>query len=119
MISARTSAEADSQHADDGAYLKVGRVAQIMDVSRKRVYQMLAEGKLQALRFGPRQTRITRASLAAYLQVKAVEHEENQPVRTQIPEPSLLRVASGGVGVSRPEAGGSRRPLIQPRRQKM
>lgn len=48
-------------------YWRVARVADYLDVSRKRVYQLVAEGRIDAIRIGPRQMRIERRSLEAYV----------------------------------------------------
>jgi len=48
--------------------LRVPRVAKLLDVSKKRVYNLIAEGKLEAINLGVRQTRITRESLEAYIE---------------------------------------------------
>ena len=48
-------------------YWRVERVARFLDVSKKRVYQLVRERRLEAVRLGPRQMRIARASLEAYL----------------------------------------------------
>jgi excisionase family DNA binding protein len=48
-------------------YWRVERVARYLDVSKKRVYQLVQERRLAAVRLGPRQMRVTRASLDAYL----------------------------------------------------
>lgn len=47
--------------------IRVDRVARILDVTKKRVYNLIAEGKLEAVKLGPRQTRVTRDSLESYL----------------------------------------------------
>jgi excisionase family DNA binding protein len=47
--------------------LRVSRVARMLDVSTKRVYQMIAEGKLRAMRLGPRQLRIPKGDLEIFL----------------------------------------------------
>ena len=44
-------------------FLRVDTVAKRLNVSKKRVYAMVQEGKLEALRFGPRQMRIPRQSV--------------------------------------------------------
>ena len=46
---------------------RVDRVARHLDISPKRVYQLVQEGHLHAVRLGPRQTRIARASLTAFI----------------------------------------------------
>ena len=48
--------------------LRVYRVAKILDVTKKRVYNLIQEGKLEAIKLGPRQTRITRQSLEDYVE---------------------------------------------------
>jgi len=48
-------------------YWRVDRVARYLDVSKKRVYQLVQERRLEAVRLGPRQMRVARASLDAYL----------------------------------------------------
>lgn len=48
--------------------LRVPRVAKLLDVSKKRVYNLIQEGKLEAVNLGVRQTRITRESLEAYVE---------------------------------------------------
>jgi excisionase family DNA binding protein len=58
-------------------YWRVQRVARYLDVSRKRVYQLVAERRLEAVRLGPRQMRIARDSLEAYLErLRAQAREE-------------------------------------------
>ncbi|HNY27682.1 MAG TPA: helix-turn-helix domain-containing protein [Candidatus Sumerlaeota bacterium] len=46
---------------------RVYRVAKLLDVSRKRIYQMVQEGKLDAVRLGPRSMRITRDSIDRFV----------------------------------------------------
>lgn len=48
--------------------LRVPRVAKLLDVSKKRIYNLIGEGKLEAVNLGIRQTRITRESLEAYVE---------------------------------------------------
>ena len=47
--------------------LRVKKVACVMDVTPKRVYNLIMEGKLEAVKLGPRQTRVTRQSLVRYI----------------------------------------------------
>ena len=51
--------------------MRVSEVARWLGVSTKRVYAMIQEGKLKALRYSPRQTRIVRASVEEFLRVVA------------------------------------------------
>lgn len=52
---------------------RVSRVARHLDVSRKRVYQMVEEGKLEAVRMGPRGLRVLVPSIEAFLDRRRVE----------------------------------------------
>lgn len=47
---------------------RVVRVARHLDVSKKRVYQLVEEGRLEAVRIGPRGMRILVGSLERYLE---------------------------------------------------
>jgi excisionase family DNA binding protein len=49
-------------------YWRVERVARYLDISRKRVYQLVQEKRLTAVRLGPRMTRIPRRSIDEYLE---------------------------------------------------
>lgn len=57
-------------------YLHVAAVAQWLGVTRKRVYAMIQEGKIKAIRLGPRQTRIARASVEAFIERLERLHED-------------------------------------------
>lgn len=48
--------------------IRVPRVAKLLDVSKKRIYNLIQEGKLEAINLGVRQTRITRESLESYVE---------------------------------------------------
>lgn len=52
---------------------RITRVARHLDVSRKRVYQMVEEGKLEAVRMGPRGMRVLVPSIEAFLDRKRVK----------------------------------------------
>jgi len=58
--------------------LRVASVAQWLGVSKKRVYAMIQEGKLDAIRLGPRQTRIPRANVESLLERLARLHQETK-----------------------------------------
>ncbi|MFP4380935.1 MAG: helix-turn-helix domain-containing protein [Candidatus Sumerlaeia bacterium] len=47
---------------------RVWKVAKELDVSKKRIYQMVQEGKLDAVRLGPRSMRITRESIDRFIE---------------------------------------------------
>ncbi len=51
-----------------GELWRVYRVAKLLDVSKKRIYQMVQEGKLDAVRLGPRSMRITRESINRFVE---------------------------------------------------
>jgi excisionase family DNA binding protein len=57
--------------------LRVYRVAKMLDVSKKRIYQMVTEGKIDAVRLGPRSMRITRISLDRFIQVGSSRYRED------------------------------------------
>ncbi len=48
--------------------LRIPRVAKMLDVTKKRIYNLIAEGKLEAVNLGVRQTRVTSASLERYVE---------------------------------------------------
>ncbi len=56
--------------------MRVYRVAKMLDVSKKRVYQMVQEGKIAAVRLGPRSMRITRESLEKFIREGARKNRE-------------------------------------------
>ena len=60
----------------DTMLMRIHRVANTLDVCKKRVYQMVYEGKLQAVRLGPRSMRITSESLDAFLQGRRIAARE-------------------------------------------
>lgn len=47
--------------------LDVSAVARKLSVSKKRVYQLIQEGKLDSLRMSPRSIRVTRESLDGFI----------------------------------------------------
>jgi len=57
-------------------FLRVARVAKVLDVSSKRVYALIAERKLESIRLGPRQIRISRESLDRYIQRLKMEEAD-------------------------------------------
>ncbi|GEM_PF-4314105 len=59
--------------------LRVDRVAQVLDVSKKRIYQLVQEGRLEVIRLGPRQMRILKGSLEAYIERLKREEAEREP----------------------------------------
>lgn len=84
---------------DTQAMLRVPRVAKLLDVSRKRVYQLIQEGRLEAVRLGPRQTRILRDSLDAY--IEELRRRERIARGDEIPDPAESRRARPRHRVSR------------------
>jgi excisionase family DNA binding protein len=59
-------------------YWRVDRVARFLDISKKRVYQLVQEKRLSAIRLGPRQMRIARQSLDSYLDELARRQAEEE-----------------------------------------
>ena len=58
--------------------LRVHRVARLLDVSPKRVYQLIAEGRLEVIRLGPRQTRVFKRSLERYIETLVIQEMERE-----------------------------------------
>ncbi|HOE63382.1 MAG TPA: helix-turn-helix domain-containing protein [Candidatus Sumerlaeota bacterium] len=59
--------------------LRVKKVSDILDCSRKFVYQLVSEGKLSALRMSPRNMRILKDSLDNYINEKKSRfNQENE-----------------------------------------
>ena len=56
---------------------RVARVARLLDVSKKRVYQLVRARRLEAIRLGPRQMRILKRSIDAYV-VGLLEKEKER-----------------------------------------
>ncbi len=69
---------------------RVRRVAKLLDVSKKRVYQMVREGKLKAISLGPRSMRVTKESVDLWManNVKYPEFEQE-------PDPDIDEVYPG------------------------
>lgn len=57
-------------------YWRVDRVARFLDCSKKRVYQLVQERHLQAIRLGPRQMRVLRRSLDEYIETLRLDAED-------------------------------------------
>jgi len=55
---------------------RVARVARVLDVSKKRVYQLVQERRLEAIRLGPRQMRILKRSVEGFVGGLLVEEAE-------------------------------------------
>lgn len=56
--------------------LAVARVAKLLDVSRKRVYQLIQLGRVESVKLSPRTTRVTRESVERLLQNLALRQKE-------------------------------------------
>ena len=57
--------------------IPVSAVSVRLGISKKRVYQMIHEGKLDGLRISPRGLRVTRASIDRFIKV-AIEQEKDE-----------------------------------------
>ena len=82
----------------------------MLDVSKKRVYQLIQEGRLEVVRLGPRQTRVLKESYEAY--IEGLRRKERIARGEELPdEPAPRRRQSHRVNRSRrpPEFG--RRPI--------
>lgn len=58
--------------------IRVYRVAKMLDVTKKRVYQMVHEGKIVAVRLGPKSMRIKRDSLEKFIRAAEIKREQNE-----------------------------------------
>lgn len=58
---------------------RVSHVARHLEISKKRIYQLVEERKLEAIRFGPRQMRILLPSLQQYLDQLLKAEAEREP----------------------------------------
>ncbi len=56
-------------------YVRVSRLARLLDMSTKRIYQLIQEQRLQAVKLGPRQTRVSLESVRDYL-ARSVKNDE-------------------------------------------
>ncbi|MCX7013202.1 MAG: helix-turn-helix domain-containing protein [Candidatus Sumerlaeota bacterium] len=59
-----------------GEFLRVSMVADWLGVTKKRVYSLIQQGSLEAVRFGPRQTRIPRSSVDSLIERLARQHRQ-------------------------------------------
>lgn len=57
-------------------FVRVISVARRLNISPKRVYQLIREKRLAAVKFGPRQTRVLRASLGEYIRERMAADDE-------------------------------------------
>lgn len=55
---------------------RVYRVAKLLDVSKKRIYQMVREGKISAVKLGPRSMRITTESIDDFISRSTKENRD-------------------------------------------
>lgn len=107
---------------DQPQMLRVPRVAKILDVSKKRVYQLIQEGRLDVVRLGPRQTRVLKDSFEAYIEhlkrqeriARGEELPDTTPKRQQRHRVQRSRrppeLADLGVGRDTKEGGPKRAP---------
>ena len=62
--------------------MRVRRVANMLDVTAKRVYQMVTEGKIEAVKIGPRSMRIVRDSVDRYMEGNRIQPREGAAQHT-------------------------------------
>ncbi len=60
--------------------IHVQQVARYLGVSRKRVYQMVSEGKLDSVRLSPRALRITESSINQFIKESLVSSRDERGV---------------------------------------
>lgn len=59
-------------------FVRVFTVSRRLNISRKRVYQLIQEKRLTAVKFGPRQTRVLRSSLDDYIRALMLDDENDE-----------------------------------------
>lgn len=59
-------------------FVRVISVARRLNISPKRVYQLIREKRLAAVKFGPRQTRVLRASITEYVKGQLLDDENKE-----------------------------------------
>ncbi len=64
------------REAAGAEFVRVDAVARRLGLSRKRIYQLIAEKRLEAVRFGPRMTRVRRASVDQFIGELLNDEEE-------------------------------------------
>lgn len=64
---------------DSAEFLRVRWVARKLNITEKRVYQLIVEKRLVGVRFGPRQIRIVRDSVFDYIQQTLIDPETIEP----------------------------------------
>ena len=64
-------------------FVRADAVARRLGISRKRVYQLIAQRRLQGIRFGPRMVRVLRASVDQFVaeQLDADGQWRDEPCR--------------------------------------
>jgi excisionase family DNA binding protein len=106
LTSAHLALNAHQHPAHDAlciAYLTVAEVAALLRISRTAVYRLIGEEKLQAVRAGPRSTRIPEPSVCRYLTGQAI---------TAVEQLAKLGVRPP---VSQGSCAAQRRPAVGPR----
>ena len=57
-------------------YIQVQHVAERLDCSKKRVYELIKNGKLEAIRIGPRGIRVAIDELDRFIEQNRIDPEE-------------------------------------------
>jgi excisionase family DNA binding protein len=70
----------------------VPRVAQMLDITKKRTYQMVREGKLDAVRMTMRSMRITRSSIDRFIDESRRRQKEELGLDLQVTYGKRTRV---------------------------
>lgn len=58
--------------------LPAPQVAQLLGLDRRRIYELVAQGELAALRLGPRRLRIVRDSLVSFVRAGGTGHRHER-----------------------------------------
>lgn len=94
---------------------RVYRVAKLLDVSKKRIYQMVQEGKLDAVRLGPRSMRITRESIDRFVDTARRKNREELGLDLNVPKQRRKPVIPGNRFARGPAAANTERKPAAPR----
>jgi len=57
-------------------WLRPGKVAEYLDCTRRHIYDLVAQGQLEAMRVGHRAIRISEVSLQGYIEKMKIESTE-------------------------------------------
>ena len=63
--------------AKERGWLHPWKVAEYLDCTKRHVYELVAQGQLEAIKLGPRALRISEISLQGFIDKMKVQNTEN------------------------------------------